>query len=599
MTSHRPRHRLRSLTTAAALAAASLPAAAEAQVYSTPPLALDKFDPAPAGDRMFGVQSPYVAGHLVPHVMLLADYAHNPLVIRSLPGENNLGIVVSSQLFLHLNGGLALWNRVYLNVDIPVALSQSGESPNIAGFGTFPSPNNAQFGDVRFGARVRLFGEYDDPFQLAVGGYVWAPTGVSSPGSYVSDGKVRGLPQIIAGGRTNRLVYSAAIGPQIRPAQQYVSVGQGTMFEWGAGIGVLLLDGRNLQLGAEMSGALTFRDVQKRTNNAELLFDVRYRVGDLEVGAGVGPGLASGLGSPDVRGVLMIAYSPEVKRDRDGDGIEDKLDACPDVKGLPSQDPKKHGCPVVDRDKDGVPDEEDACPDVAGVKSCEPHKNGCPSDRDNDHILDAQDACPDVAGLASPDPRKNGCPADADCDGDGVPNAEDACPAVKGPPSPDPKKNGCPQDRDEDGVPDAEDACPDHPGPKSSDPKRNGCPQVRVEESEVFILDQVEFDVDRATIKKVSDPLLDNVASVLKRHPEITKLEVQGHTDNTGGAFHNKQLSQARAESVIKALVARGIARPRLTGKGYGQEKPIADNGTDEGRQKNRRVQFVILGRSK
>jgi len=93
----------------------------------------------------------------------------------------------------------------------------------------------------------------------------------------------------------------------------------------------------------------------------------------------------------------------------------------------------------------------------------------------------------------------------------------------------------------------------------------------------------------------VSDSLLDEVAGVLKDHPEITKLEVQGHTDNRGSASLNRKLSQQRADSVRAALVKRGIGEDRLVSKGYGPDAPIADNKTATGRQQNRRVQFVIL----
>src|SRR3954471_12136406 len=113
----------------AALMAVAGAGASPALAQTPPSLALNRFDPAPAGDRMFGVQSPYAAGELTPHVMLMADYAHNPLVIRTLPANTNLGAVVQNQLFLHLDGGLALWNRLYVSVDVPVALFQSGESP--------------------------------------------------------------------------------------------------------------------------------------------------------------------------------------------------------------------------------------------------------------------------------------------------------------------------------------------------------------------------------------------------------------------------------------------------------------------------------------
>ena len=118
---------------------------------------------------------------------------------------------------------------------------------------------------------------------------------------------------------------------------------------------------------------------------------------------------------------------------------------------------------------------------------------------------------------------------------------------------------------------------------------------MRVSESEILILDQVQFDTGKAVIKKVSDDLLDQVASVLREHPEITKIEVQGHTDDRGYRALNDTLSQARASAVMKAMIQRGIAADRLTAKGYGQNRPLVENTTEEGRQKNRRVQFIIV----
>ncbi|HEX3853661.1 MAG TPA: OmpA family protein, partial [Polyangiaceae bacterium] len=189
-----------------------------------------------------------------------------------------------------------------------------------------------------------------------------------------------------------------------------------------------------------------------------------------------------------------------------------------------------------------------------------------PPDRDHDGILDADDACPDEKGIADPDPKKNGCPPPKDTDGDGIFDPVDACPNEKGVPDPDPQKNGCPK-------------------------------SVRVSETEIVILEQVQFDTGKAVIKKASDALLDEVAEVLKEHPEITKLEVQGHTDDRGRRANNEVLSQARAKAVMTALVNRGLDAERLTAKGYGQNRPLVPNTTEEGRQKNRRVQFVIVSK--
>jgi hypothetical protein len=144
--------------------------------------------------------------------------------------------------------------------------------------------------------------------------------------------------------------------------------------------------------------------------------------------------------------------------DRDGDGIRDADDACPDEPGLPEGD----GCPVSserDRDGDGLLDEADACPDEPGL----PLAEGCP-DADGDGVRDSEDACPDEPGL----PEQDGCPVPGDQDGDGTPNAEDECPEEPGLP----EHAGCP-DRDGDGIRDREDACPDQPGPGPG-----GCPDT-------------------------------------------------------------------------------------------------------------------------
>lgn len=571
---------------AVALAASTL---AWTHAASAEGLALSRFDPAPAGDRFFGVQSPYAVGGTIPHLMLLGDYASDPLVLRE-PNDQRVGAVVGNQLLLHLNGSYALFDRLLFNVDVPVAVAQSGDSPRAG----FQSPSGADFGDVRVGVRYRILGDYFDAFQFAIGGYVWIPTG--SEDAMLSQGEVRGMPQVIVGGHADRIVWAAAVGPEIRGSQTYAQTPQGTMVKLGAGVGFLVDNARRLQVGPEVSVALTPRDVQKRNTNAEALVGARYRfLNDFEAGIGAGPGLTSGIGTPEFRAVAMLAYTPEPRRDRDGDGIEDAVDACPDEAGVASSDPAKHGCPLPpDRDGDGVLDAVDACPDLPGPASEDPEKNGCP-DRDGDGIIDTVDACPDEAGVASSDPAKHGCPP-SDRDGDGIPDDVDACPDVKGVPSDNPSENGCPPDTDGDGIRDDVDACPLEKGKPNEDPKQHGCPvAVRVTEKEIEILQQVQFDTGKATIKKVSDPLLDEVAGVLKDHPEILKVEVQGHTDNRGSASFNRKLSQDRANSVRAALVARGIAEERLVAKGYGPDAPIADNKTVEGRQKNRRVQFVIL----
>lgn len=122
-------------------------------------------------------------------------------------------------------------------------------------------------------------------------------------------------------------------------------------------------------------------------------------------------------------------------------------------------------------------------------------------------------------------------------------------------------------------------------------------PQERVVllPSTIVISDKVQFEVNKADIKQVSHMVLDEVVTVMKNNAQIELVQVEGHTDSTGAADFNTTLSQQRAESVVKYLVSKGIAASRLTAKGYGPEKPIADNADAAGQEMNRRVEFNIV----
>lgn len=102
----------------------------------------------------------------------------------------------------------------------------------------------------------------------------------------------------------------------------------------------------------------------------------------------------------------------------------------------------------------------------------------------------------------------------------------------------------------------------------------------------------VLFDFDKSTLQPASDPVLQGVAGMLSKDPTL-KVEVQGHTDNVGAVAYNQTLSEARARAVMDWLTEHGIPAARLTAKGYGKTEPVADNGSDEGRAKNRRVEIA------
>ena len=207
------------------------------------------------------------------------------------------------------------------------------------------------------------------------------------------------------------------------------------------------------------------------------------------------------------------------------------------------------------------------------------------ADRDHDAVPDADDLCPDLPAGVRPDSRRRGCPF------------VEVLPVVVEPPAP-PAPPPPDTDRDHDGIANPDDHCPDDAGPASPDPATHGCPRVYVTADRVVITQQPRFAFDHAEILPESAPLLLEVAAVLEAHPELVRLEVQGHTDDRADQRYNDRLSQRRAESICHWLVGRGIASARLVPRGYGRTRPLVDNATPAGRALNRRVEFVVLERS-
>ncbi|TAE74362.1 MAG: type IX secretion system membrane protein PorP/SprF [Bacteroidetes bacterium] len=234
---------------------------------------------------------------------------------------------------------------------------------------------------------------------------------------------------------------------------------------------------------------------------------------------------------------------------------------------------------IKDKDGDGVLDDNDGCPDVAGLKEFA----GCP-DKDGDGLPDTYDACPDEKGTK----EMAGCP---DTDGDGVTDKEDLCPTEAGTKM----AKGCP-DRDGDGIADKDDKCPDVQGVSSL----QGCaPETVVKEltpMERNILENakyIHFKTGTAVIEKTSLGLLDLVVEVIKAH-ENDVLDLDGHTDNVGTPAKNKDLGLQRAEAVKSYLLSKG-AKIKIETESHGDAKPIVPNTTDDNKALNRRVEMKIL----
>ena len=130
---------------------------------------------------------------------------------------------------------------------------------------------------------------------------------------------------------------------------------------------------------------------------------------------------------------------------------------------------------------------------------------------------------------------------------------------------------------------------PEPPPPPPPKPKR-----VEVTADQIVIHDKILFEVNKAVIREESHALCDEIAQVIKDNPQIKKLSIEGHTDSDGSDKYNLTLSDKRAASVMQYLVDHGIPQEQLTSKGFGESKPIGDNATAEGKEKNRRVEFII-----
>ena len=265
-------------------------------------------------------------------------------------------------------------------------------------------------------------------------------------------------------------------------------------------------------------------------------------------------------------------------KDTDGDGVFDKKDKCPDTPRGATVDAV--GCPK-DSDGDGVFDGIDRCPDTP--KGWPVDTTGCPTDTDGDGVVDGLDKCPNTPKGCKVDPA--GCPTDTD--GDGVCDGIDQCPNTMCGCRVDAK--GCPSDSDGDGVCDGIYQCPGTPAGSKVDAK--GCPPPPPPFEKELVLEGVNFDFGKSELKPEATAILDTVVDSLKAYPDV-KVEVGGHTDSVGSAAYNQKLSEARAHAVRDYLVSKGANGDNLSWKGYGKDGPIADNKTEEGRAKNRRVEL-------
>lgn len=533
---------------------------------------LDRIQVSSAPDDGFVVWRPYLHEKTRFYGAATLGLAINPLragTVTDNPNtERRIDNPVGVQLVTHLGVGAEFTNRFAVGLSLPVMTYQGGgNDPQAEGVGGGLERTPVALHDLRLNGKVKVYESDNRKFQLGVGAVAWIPTGNAT--AFAGDDQLTGQLYGAAEYDFGKFLLAGHIGPHFRPYRAILGTNGalevGSELRWTVGV-FLPLRQNDVRLGGSLWGTTGIESLETtgntffngRNTDLEWLAEARFileKRSNLFLNAGGGTRLSGGYGAPDVRLLVQIGAwtglldfganapvrprrkAPDVDmhdKDTDGDGYPDEIDACPTEKEDGQPPDPTDGCPAPkDRDKDGIPDDVDKCPDQ-------------PEDKDG--IMDA-----------------DGCP-EKDADNDGIPDGEDACPLV--------------------------------PGVKNADPKKNGCKEERKKivetESGIQLLEPIQFDTGKATIKKVSFPILDEVYDVMKERANV-KMGVYGHTDSKGAREMNTRLSRERAAAVVRYLVTKGIAASRLESNGFGPDQPIDTNDTEEGRAKNRRVEFKIL----
>jgi OmpA-OmpF porin, OOP family len=514
-----------------------------------------------------------------------------------------------------------------LGASVPFVIMGGDRGPNMLGDPQNPNDDmeykldGQGIGNLGLHAKTRFLKTSRPPYLgLGVIASIYLPT-VDPKDRWLGDNKA--VPQIIGiidkeFGRRGQLRISANAGIRIRSEETFTdngamgapatgqSVTVGNEIPFGLGI-AYAISVQKFDVVAELIGTQPLG-----TNNnyqpLEALLGVKLylaRNSFLSLGAGTGLLRKQETGAnPDIRAFIGIVFEPNIG-DRDGDGIKDDIDKCPDDPEDFDRFEDEDGCPDPDNDRDGILDEDDKCPNIPEDKDGFQDEDGCPegnqNDRDGDGILDDVDKCPDDPEDFDGFQDTDGCP-DPDNDQDGILDVDDLCPN-----DPEDKdgfedEDGCPDpDNDKDRILDKDDKCPNEPETYNGFEDEDGCPdrgRVVVTDTSIEILDMIYFEYDKAIIKKESYPILDAVASTLQGNPSISLIEIQGHTDERGNDAYNLDLSDRRAKSVKDYLVRAGVEENRLTSQGYGETQPLVRESNERAWAKNRRVAFLILKRT-
>jgi outer membrane protein OmpA-like peptidoglycan-associated protein len=525
---------------------------------------LQQFQPMPdLRQNFFGTSSADVAHHMNWSAFGVFNYADDPLVLLNDDNER-VDSLVASQGTLHLLGSVALFDLLEVGLDLPLIMLQGAGDIALGSV----NPQDASFGvgDIRLVPKVQLFNTRasrdSQGLALAVLLDLHLPTGDASTfqGGDFRIGPRVAFDAVVPFG----LRLGANLGYMYRPETQLENLSVNDVFSWALAAELPIADA--YAVTAEFFGKLTpAGGVAREDSPTEFLLGGKAQLGPVFLAGGGGMGLVNGYGTPDWRGFLGLGFvtprpaaevyvEPEPECYGAGDCADVPASEC--ANGVLVT----YGASCVDGEcvytssevacGDGM-----MCGEEAGEATCVPEPE-CNADGDCTAIPETTcyqgtlttygGACQDGSCVYTPTSTQ--CPEGHIC---GVADGVTSC--VK--------------------------------------------ELVRIDEVKktIELSETVFFETNEATIEARSFPMLDQVVTVLKENPQVTKVRIEGHTDDRGNRTRNLDLSKRRAAAVVDYLVGKGIERERLDSEGFGQTKPIAPNTTEEGRAKNRRVEIHIV----
>lgn len=491
--------------------------------------------PVAPEDMLWTERATIPMDHLSPFVRVMAAYAHEPLVEEDLAtGERT--VVIESQSALYVSGGVALLDRFHLAAMAPLYVQSGGPGAgdDLGGF---------SFGNPALEARVTLL-DASAPFELGLAGTVTLPIGDSD--QLVADEAVSGNPRVLLAkswGEDNRSFVALNGGVRFRRASTLGDVDAGHELALGGGVNWALWG--PLAAVVEVGGRTTFDHAwSERVTPWGVLLGLRWAPDSYSLAAGAGPGLNEGVGNPKYRALAMGGVRWRTAHEEPHRAEAERVVArvvevarADETPVAVVEDPCRSGqdvdpsrCPHLDADGDSIPNGTDACP------------------------LEAED----FDGFQDAD----GCP-DPDNDGDGILDVDDRCPLDA---------------ETFNGVED-EDGCPD---------------RVRVQEGRIATLEPIFFETNSTRIQERSQPLLAEIAQVVRAREDLGVVSIEGHTDSRGSDVYNLELSLGRAESVRQFLIDAGVPESRLVARGFGKSRPLVAGDTPAAHATNRRVEFRL-----